>query len=92
MNDLLQVTAPHLNPPREEPLKRARDIPKKPRAGTPSIATRTRRHSLLSVRATLSGRRRLGDLPGPGSRASAGSGVSPIASGASRGVALFVGR
>lgn len=89
MNYLLTVTAAHLKPRREEPMKRSRGIPMKPRASMPSFATRTRRHSLPRVRAALSGRRRTGGLPGPGSQASAGSGVSPIASGASRGVTIL---
>jgi hypothetical protein len=92
MNDLLHVTAPRPSPPREEPLTLSRNIPPQPRAGTPAIATRTRRHWLPRVRAAFFGRRRTGNPPGPGSWASAGSGVSPIASGASRGLALFVGR
>ena len=92
MNNLLTGTAPHPQPLREESMKRSRDIPMKPRAGTPSIAIRTRRHSLPRVRAALSGHRRTGGQPGPGGRASAGSGVSPIASGASRGVAILSGR
>jgi len=90
MNYLLTGTAPHLKPRREEPMKRSLGIPMKPGASMPSIATRTRRHSLPRVRAALSGRRRTESLPGPGTQTSAGSGVSPIASGASRGVAIFV--
>ena len=92
MNNLLTATAPHLKPPREESMKRSRGIPMKPRAGTPSIAIRTRRHPLPRVRAALSGHRRTGGQPGPGGWASAGSGVSPIASGASRGVAILARR
>ena len=92
MIDLLQGTAPHPNPPREEPLERAGEISTRPGAGTREIATRTRRHAPHRVRAALSGRRRQGGLPEPRSRASAGSGVSPIAGGTSRGVAILVGR
>lgn len=92
MNHALQVTAPHPKPRREESLKRSGGIPMQPGAGTPSIATRTRRHSLPRVRAALSVRRRTGGQPGPRSRAFAGSGVSTIASGTSRGVALLVSR
>ena len=92
MNYAIQGTAPQLKPRREEPLKRSGGIPMQPEAGRPSIATRTRRHSLSRVRAALSHRRRTGGPPGPDSRESAGSGVSPIASGASRGVALLSSR
>lgn len=96
MNDLLQGTAPHPKTRREEPMQRSGETPITPGAGLLSIATRTRRHSPARVparvRAALSGRRRTGGLPGPGRRPSDGSGVSPIASGASRGVALLVGR
>ena len=63
-----------------------------PEAGMPSIPSRTRRHPLSRIRTALSHRRNGGDLPGPGSRASARSGVSPIAAGASRGVAFLVRR
>lgn len=92
MNYLLQGTAPHPELRREESMKRSGEILIKPGPGMPSIATRTRRHSLPKVRAPLSVRRRRGRLPDPGSRASAGNGVSPIAGGASRGVAILLGR
>ena len=92
MNYAIQSTAPVLKPGREEPLRRSGGIPVRPEAGRPSITSRTRRHSLSRIRAALSHRRRTGGLPGPDSRESAGSGVSPIASGASRGVALFCSR
>lgn len=91
MNYLLTGTAQHLKPRREEPMKRSRGVPMEAGAGM-SIATRTRRHSMPSVRAALSGRRRTGGQPGRDNRVSAGSGVSPIASGASRGVAIFFSR
>jgi hypothetical protein len=90
MSNLLTGTAPHPKPRREASMKRSLDIPVEPRAGMPSIAIRTRRHSLPRVRAALSGHRRTGGRPGPGSRASADGGVTPIASGASRGVAILV--
>ena len=92
MNYAIQGTATQLKPRREQPLKRSGGIPVRPEAGQPSIATRTRRHSLFRIRLAVSHRRLTGDLPGPNSRESAGSGVSPIASGASRGVAILVGR
>lgn len=91
MNYLLR-TAPHPEPWCEESLERSGEILIKPRADVPSIATRTRRRSLPRVRAPMSVRRRTGRLPGPGSRASAGNGVGPIASGASRGIAILTGR
>ena len=92
MNYAIHVTAPQLKPGREEPLQRSGGIPMRPEAGRPSIASRTRRHSLIRIRVALSHRRRRGGLLGPDSREPAGSGVSPIASGASRGVALFSSR
>ena len=92
MNYAIQGTAPQLKPGREKPLKRSGGIPIRPEAGRPSIASGTRRHSLSRIRTALSHRRRTGGLPGPDSREFASSGVSPIASGASRGIALFIGR
>jgi hypothetical protein len=95
MNYAIQGTAPQLKPGRGEPRKRSGGIPTRPEAGRPSIASiasRTRRHSLSIIRAALSHHRGRGGLPGLDSRESAGSGVSPIASGASRGVALFSSR
>lgn len=91
MSHLLHTIAPYPMPRREESMQRSGAIPVKPGAGRPSTATRTRRHSLSRVRAVLSGRR-TGDPLGPSSRASAGSGVSPFASGASRGIALLSSR
>ena len=92
MNSLVHDIAPDPKPLREVSLKRSGVIPPEPGAVRPPIATRTRRHSLPRVRATLSGRRRTSGLPGPSSRATAGDGVSPIASGASRGVAILARR
>jgi hypothetical protein len=92
MNYALQGTAAHLTPRREEPLKRSGGIPVRPEAGRPSTATRTRRRSLSRIQAALARRRRAGGLPGPDSRESAGGGVSPIAGGASRGIALLSSR
>jgi hypothetical protein len=92
MNYAIQGTASQLKPGRGEPLKRSGGIPMRPEAGRPSIASRARRHSLSRIRAAWSHRRRRGGLPGLDSRESAGSGVSPIASGTSRGVALFSNR
>jgi hypothetical protein len=89
MNYAIQGTAPQLKPGRVEPLKRSGGIPMRPEAGRPSIASRSRGHALSRFRAALSHRRRTGRLPGPDSRESAGSGVSPIASGTSRGIALL---
>ena len=90
MNYVLQRTAPHPQPRREESLKRSGGIPVEPGPRMPSIATRARRHSLPRLRMTWSGRRRTGDRPGPDGGTSAGSGVGPIAGGASRGVAFLV--
>ena len=92
MTYAIQATAPQLKPGRVEPPKRSGGIPMRPEAGGPSIASRTRRHALSRIRAALSHRRRTGGLPGPDWRESADSGVSPIASGTSRGVALFSSR
>ena len=92
MNYLVHVIAPDPNPLREVSLKRSGVIAPEPGAVRPPIATPTRRRSLPRVRVTLSGRRRTGGLPGPSSRATAGGGVSPIASGASRGVAILARR
>ena len=59
----------------------------KPRRAEPLI--RMRVHSLAGILAALPRRRRTGSLPHPGSRASAGTGVSPFAAGASRGVTFL---
>ena len=92
MNYAIQGTTPHLKPRLEEPLKRSGGIPLQPDAGRPATTTRTRRLSLSRLWAAWSHRRRTGGPPGLDSRESAGSGVSPIASGASRGVALLSSR
>ena len=92
MNYLVHGTAPYPEPPRVVSLRRSGVIPPKPGAGRPTIAVRARRRSLPRVLAALSIRRRWVGPPGPGSRASAGSGVSPMASGATRGVAFLVDR
>ncbi len=92
MNYVHQGTAPHLKPRREELLKRTSGSPMRPEAGRPSTPTRTRRQSLSGVLAALSRRNRTVGLPGPRSRESAGSGISPIASGVSRGVAILGSR
>ena len=92
MNYALQDSRPHPTARRETPLKRSGGIPARSRAVGPSTATRTRGRSISSVWMAFSGRRRTRDLPGPDPRAYAGSGASPLASGASRGVVLFVGR
>jgi hypothetical protein len=92
MSYAIQGTASQLKPGREEPLKRAAGIPVRPEAGTTSTASPTRRQSLTRIRGAWSHRRRPDGLPGPGSRASHGDGVSPIASGASRGVAILFSR
>lgn len=92
MSYAIQARAPQLKPGREEPLKRSAGIPMRPEAGGPSIASQARSGSLARFWAALSHRRRTGRPPGPDSRESARRGVSPIASGASRGVVLFISR
>jgi hypothetical protein len=92
MNHLVDSTALHPEPRREVSLKRSGVIPPEPGAGRPPIAVRARRRSLPRVLAALSVRRRWGGPPVPGRRSPAGSGVSPIASGATRGVAFLVDR
>ena len=92
MNYLVHGIALHPEPPRVVSLKRSGVIPPKPGAGRPPIAVRARRRYLPRVLAALSIRRRWVGPPGPGSRASAGSGVSPMASGTTRGVAFLVDR
>jgi hypothetical protein len=92
MNYLVHGIAPHLEPLREVSLKRSGVIPPDRGAARPPIAVRARRRSLPRVLAASSVRLRWGGSPGPDRRASAGSGVSPIASGATRGVAFLVDR
>jgi hypothetical protein len=92
MNYVVPDIAPHQGPRREMFLRRSGVIPPEPGAGRPPIAIRARRRSLPRVLAALSVRRRWGDPPGPGRRTSAGNGVSPIAGGATRGVAFLVDR
>ena len=91
MSYVLQRTATHPQPRREGSTKRSGGIPVEPGSGLPSIGARARRHSLPRLRVPWSGRRRTDDRPGPRGGTS-GSGVSPIAGGASRGVAFFVSR
>ena len=92
MNYLVHGTAPYPEPPRVVSLKRSGGIPPEPGAGRPPIAVPARRRSLPRVLAAWSVRLPWGRPPGPGRRTSAGSGVSPIASGATRGVAFLVDR
>ena len=92
MNYLIHGIAPYPEPPRVVSLRRSGVIPPKPVAGRPPIAVRARHRSLPRVLAALSVRRRWGGSPGPGRRPSAGGGVSPIAGGATRGVAFLVDR
>jgi hypothetical protein len=92
MNYLVHGIAPYPEPPRLVSLKRSGVIPPAPGAGRPTIAVRARRRSLPRVLAALSIRRRWVGPRGPGSRASTGSGVSPMATGATRGVAFLIDR
>ena len=92
MNYLVHGVAPYPEPLREVSLKRSGVLVPEPVEVRPPTAVRPRRRSLPRVLAALSGRRRTSGLPGARSRASAGSGVCPIASGASRGVAILASR
>ena len=92
MNHLAHGIAPYPEPPRVVSLKRSGVIPPEPGARRPPIAVRVRRRSLPRVLAALSIRRRWVGPPVPGTRASTGSGVSPMACGASRGAAFLVNR
>jgi hypothetical protein len=92
MNYMVHGIALHPKPRHELSLKRSGVIPPEPAAGRPPIAVRARRRSLPRVLAALSVRRRWGGPPSPERRASATSGVNPIASGATRGVAFLVDR
>ena len=89
MNHVLQGTVPHLEPRHLEPLKRSAEMPMRPEARTPSIATGTRRLALSRILAALSRRRPPHGHPAPSYGRSAGSGASPHAIGATRGVALL---
>jgi len=92
MNYLVYGIAPHPGPQREVSLKRSEVIPPEPGAGRPSIEIRARRRTLPRVLTALSLRRRWVGQQGPSRQVFTGSGVSPIASGASRGVAFMVDR
>jgi hypothetical protein len=92
MNYLVDSTALHPEPRRGVSLKRSGVIHPELGAGRPPIAVRTPHRSLPRVLVAWSVRRRWGGPPGPGRRPSAGSGVGPIASGATRGVAFLVQR
>ena len=92
MNYAIRGRAPQLKPERGEHLKRSGAIPMRSESGRRSLAFRSRRHSVPRVWAALSGRRGSGSPPSRASRTSASGGVSPIASGASRGVALLSSR
>lgn len=82
----------HPEPRRGVSLKRSGAISPEPGAGRPPIAVRARRRSLPRVLAAWSVRRRSDGSPGPGRRPSPGSGVSPIAGGATRGVTFLIDR
>ena len=92
MNYLVHGIAAYPEPLREVSLKRSGVIAPEPVEVRPPIAVQARRRSLPRVLAALSVRLRWDGPPGPGSRATAGSGVGPIAGGATRGVAFLVGR
>jgi hypothetical protein len=92
MNYAIQGTARRLMPGLEEPLKRSGGIAMRPGADRTSTGSRARRHSLPRILAAVLHRRRTRGPTRPGSRDSTSSGVSPIASGASRGFALLSSR
>ena len=92
MNYLIPGIALHPEPRHEVSLKRSGVTSPGLRAARPSIAVPARPRQLARVLAVLSVRRREAGAPGPGGRPSAGSGVSPIAGGATRGVAFLVDR
>lgn len=91
MKYLVYGLAPHSEARLDVSLRRSGVIP-----GTGSRRATGRNPGSTSfiarVRTVLSVSRRRGGRPSPGSRATAGSGVSPIASGASRGLTFLVGR
>jgi hypothetical protein len=91
MSYILQGTAQHLQPRREERLKRPEASGLRPEAGRSPISSRAA-DSRSKIVAAWSTRRRMDGPRRRGSSPSSDSGVSPIASGASRGIALFVSR
>jgi hypothetical protein len=91
MSYTLQGPAQHLQPRREERLKRPEASGLRPEAGRSTISSRAG-DSRSKIVAAWSTRRRPDGPRRRGSRHSSDSGVSPIASGASRGIALFVSR
>ena len=93
MNYLAHGIALHPEPRRGVSPKRSGVISPERGAGTPPIALRARHRSLLRVlAAALSVHHRWHGPPGPERRPSAGSGVSPFAGGATRGVTFLVDR
>ena len=93
MNYLVHGIAPYPEPLREVSLKRSAVIAPEAVEVRRPIAVQARRRSLPRVLAALSVRRRWDGPPGSaGHRATAGSGVGPMAGGATRGVAFLVGR
>ena len=92
MNYLVHGIAPYPEPPRVVSLKRSGGSPRnREQAGHRSQSRLDVAHcpeSWRPCRSVAVGCR----PPGPGSRASTGSGVSPMASGATRGVAFLVDR
>ena len=78
--------------PRHNALKRSQVALPEPGAARPPIQAPAPRRSLPRVLAALTVRRRWRGPPHPRERASAGSGVTPVASGATRGVAFLINR
>jgi hypothetical protein len=92
MSYALQGSAPRLTPRREESPVRTGAIAVRPEADGPSIITPGRRLSLSRARAAVRRRRHPHAVPVPRPRASAGSDVSPMVIGATRGIALLTSR
>ena len=91
MSYILQGTTQHVQPRRGELLKRHEAIGLRPEAGRSPISSRAG-DSRSKVVAAWSTRRRMDDPRRRGPRQSSDSGVSPIASGVSRGFSLFISR
>ena len=74
------------------PLKRSVVTPLEPEAEVSSLPVRVRRRALSRVLAAMSARRHRQGPPDTGGRQRANVGVSPIASGATRGIAFLINR
>jgi hypothetical protein len=92
MNYALHGTAQDVEPRREELLQRSEAIAVRPEATSAPTTSRARRLWISRIVAAWSRRPMMGSLPSPGPRQTAGSGVNPLSSGATRGIALMVRR